>query len=418
MRIGIVGAGISGLTAAWYLSRRHEVVVFEAGTRAGGHTDTHALTDSDGHTVHVDSGFIVFNRPNYPGFCALLDELGIGSRASDMGFSVSNQRSGIEYGTSTLRELLADPRNLARPRFLAMLRDLRRFYREAHELLDADPGLAIGDWLSSRNYSQAFAEEHLLPMVSALWSSGEDAARRFPARFLAEFMANHRMLQVNGRHGWRTVPGGSQRYVEALTSRWNATLRLQCPVRSVRREAGGVRVIHPWAEERFDAVVMACHSDQALSALDDADERERSVLGAIAYQANHMQLHTDISVLPKRRRAWSSWNARVPRDAGNHCSVAYWMNRLQGLDSADDWIVSLNQQHLVDPSRVHAERHYAHPVFRAETLAAQRDWDQVSGRRRVHFCGAYWGWGFHEDGVQSALRVVEAINEERCRVAA
>ncbi|MDX1381744.1 MAG: FAD-dependent oxidoreductase, partial [Xanthomonadales bacterium] len=246
MRIGIVGAGISGLAAGWYLSRDHEVVVFEAGPRAGGHTDTHELTDSAGLPVRVDSGFIVFNAHNYPGFCALLDELGVGSRASDMGFSVSNHRSGIEYGTSTLRELLADPRNLARPRFLAMLRDLRRFYRQAPSLLDADPGLAIGDWLAANDYSEAFAEEHLLPMVSALWSAGEDAAHRFPARFLAEFMANHRMLQVNGRPQWRTVLGGSQRYVEALTARWQAQLRVECPVRRVRREGAGVRVSHPW----------------------------------------------------------------------------------------------------------------------------------------------------------------------------
>lgn len=418
MRIAVIGGGIAGMTAALRLGHRHDVTLYEAGSRLGGHAHTEQVQDPDGGTLAVDMGFIVFNRPNYPGFCALLDELGVASRSSDMSFSVRNDQSHIEYGTGTLRELFSDPVSLVRPRFWRMLLGLRRFYREAGSLLDAPPELTVNDWLQARRYSEAFIEDHLLPMVGALWSADRATAGLFPARHLARFMRNHQMLQATGRPEWRTVTGGSQRYVEALQRAMRATVRTQTPVRGVRRPGGHVEIRLDGATERFDEVVLACHSDQALALLDEPTRTEREVLGAIRYCDNEVLLHDDPAVLPRHLGAWSSWNALVPPQAGGACTVSYWMNRLQGLPTRTPWIVSLNQRQHIDPSRVRVARQFAHPVFTGDALRAQQRWAEVSGARGTHYCGAYWGWGFHEDGVQSALRVVDRIAAEATRAAA
>ena len=418
MRIAVIGGGIAGLTAALRLGANHEVTLFEAGTRLGGHADTELVQDRDCGTLAVDMGFIVFNRPNYPGFCALLEELGVDSRPSDMSFSVRNDRSHIEYGTGNLRELFSDPVSLVRPRFWKMLLGLRRFYREADTLLDAEPGLTVHQWLQTRGYGQSFVEDHILPMVGALWSADRATAGRFPARHLARFMRNHQMLQVTGRPEWRTVTGGSQRYVEALQRALCATVRTQTAVRSVRRGVGQVELRLDGGSERFDEVVLACHSDQALAMLEDPTRAEREVLGAIGYRNNEVILHDDTAVMPRHLGAWSSWNALVPAQGDGLCTVSYWMNRLQALPTRTPWIVSLNQRDQIDPARVRAVRQHMHPVFTGDALRAQQRWQEISGVRRTHFCGAYWGWGFHEDGVQSALRVVDSVATEATRAAA
>lgn len=417
-RIAIIGSGISGLTSAWYLQRSAQVTLFESESRLGGHTDTHMLTDETGETCAVDSGFIVFNPANYPGFCALLKEWGVASQPSDMSFSVHNEKTGIEYGTSTLSAVFADPRTCRRARFYRMLFDLLRFFREAEALLQAPDTLTLGDWMARRRYSAAFIEDHLVPMVGAVWSADPGVVTQFPVRYLLTFMANHHLLQVRGRPPWRTVTGGSVRYIEAMRPRLDAEVRLASPVRAVTRIDDGVRIRCDATDETFDEVVIACHSDQALALLTDPSPQEEAVLGAIRYQENLATVHSDISVMPARKAAWSSWNARVTGHGVAASQVTYWMNRLQSLESRTPWLVSLNLDDRIDPARVHARRRYAHPVYTPDTLRAQSRWAAISGQRQTHYCGAYWGWGFHEDGVQSALRVVGASQPEHRRVAA
>ncbi|WP_369600149.1 FAD-dependent oxidoreductase [Hahella sp. SMD15-11] len=412
MKLAIIGSGISGLTAAWHLQHDHEVTVFEAGDKPGGHTDTHTL-DIEGQQVRVDSGFIVFNRHNYPNFCKMLDALGVEAQASDMSFSVVHEGLDLVYGAAGLGRLLARKRNLLRPDFYRMLWDLRRFYREAPALLDSDDDtLTLGEYLDQNGYSPAFSEGHILPMAAALWSSSMDFARHFPARYFVAFMANHRMLQVNERPQWLTVRGGSDTYVQALIRQFRGTLLTRQPVHAVRRHAGGVTLLTEAGPAEFDGVVMACHSDQALALLDHPSAAEQAVLGNIGYASNHVTVHHDVRQLPPARAAWASWNARVTRDARSHCQVSYWMNLLQNLPVKTPVIVSLNAEHQIDPDTIWLTRTYAHPQYTTETLRAQRRHADISGQQRTWYCGAYWGWGFHEDGVRSALTVVDQIQRE------
>ena len=409
MRIAIVGSGIAGLASAWWLSQRHEVVLFERESRLGGHTHTHSVVQA-GRRYSVDSGFIVFNADNYPLFSRMLDELGVPSQPTTMSFSVQDARSGLEYNATDFDSLFCQRRNLVSPRFWGMLRDLARFYREAPALLEGDDtGPTLGDYLQQGGYGAAFRDEHLVPMASALWSSPPQGILAFPARYLVQFMANHHMLQFAGRAPWRVVSGGSARYVEALRARWQVQERPATPVLSVRREAWGASIRTAAGEERFDAVVMACHSDQALALLADADTREREILGAIRYQSNEVVLHTDASLLPASRKAWAAWNAHVPETPGERCTVSYCMNLLQGLDCPRPLVVTLNRSEAIAPEHVLRRLHYAHPVYDHAMVRAQRRRHEIQGRRHTWFAGAYWGWGFHEDGIRSARELVDAF---------
>ncbi|WP_314105009.1 FAD-dependent oxidoreductase [uncultured Stenotrophomonas sp.] len=409
MRIAVIGSGIAGLASAWWLSQRHEVTLFEANDYLGGHTHTHQV-EVDGQVHAVDTGFIVFNPTHYPLLTALFDDLDVASQPTTMSFSVHSERSGVEYNATSLDTLFCQRRNLVSPRFWGMLRDLRRFYREAPALLHStDEGPSLGEFLDAGRYGGAFIQEHLLPMASALWSAPIASLAHFPARYLVQFMANHQMLQISGRPEWRVVSGGSARYVDALRRRWRVRERLESRVLGVERHEHGVRVLTAEGLEGFDQLVLACHSDQALALLSDADACERSVLGAIGYQPNEVVLHTDARLLPRNRKAWAAWNAHVPRDPMAPCSVSYCMNLLQGIDTPTPLVVTLNRTEAIDPAKVLRTLHYAHPVHDHDMVRAQARWTEVQGRRRTWFAGAYWGWGFHEDGIRSARRVVDAL---------
>jgi uncharacterized protein len=409
MRIAVVGSGIAGLGAAWLLSRAHEVVVFEAGGRLGGHTHTHRCRQDD-RDYAVDSGFIVFNRHNYPLLDRLFDELGVASQPTTMSFAVHDARCGLEYNATRLETMFCQRRNLVSPRFWGMVRDIMRFYREAPALLDGDgPGPTLGEYLDQGRYTRMFIDDHLVPMASALWSSPSAQVMAFPARHLARFMDNHRMLQVDGRPEWRVVSGGSSSYIDRITATWSAQVRLDTPVQRLRRDAGHVAIETRNGVEHFDQVLLACHADQALALLDDPSDAEREVLGAITYQPNETVLHTDARLLPRNRKAWAAWNAHVPATPGDECTVSYCMNILQSLESREPFVVSLNRTADVDPSRIIARMRYDHPVYSHASVAAQGRRDEINGQRRTWYAGAYWGFGFHEDGLRSGVDVARAL---------
>ncbi|MCK7593853.1 NAD(P)/FAD-dependent oxidoreductase [Pseudomarimonas salicorniae] len=409
MRIAVVGSGISGLASAWLLSKQHQVTLFEADSRLGGHTHTHDISLPSGN-YRVDTGFIVCNPQNYPLLFALFEELGVATRPTTMSFSLRSDRSGLEYIASDLRGMFLQRRRLLSPRHWRLLRDILRFYRQAPALLDlSGDGPDLGDWLQANGYSEGFRDEHLVPMASALWSSPSDQVMKFPAKYLVAFMANHHMLQVDDRPQWRVVSGGSSSYVAAMQARWQVDVRCATPVRGVHRDERGVTLRTDQGSEDFDALVLACHSDQALALLEDPSEAERSVLGAIGYQPNETVLHTDPSQLPRDARAWAAWNALIPASHEDACTVSYCMNHLQSIDAPEPLVVTLNRSHAIDPDKVLARMQYAHPVYTRESVAAQRRRDEISGQRNTWYAGAYWGWGFHEDGMRSAVEVARAL---------
>ncbi len=412
MRIAIVGSGIAGLASAWYLSRQHQVTLFEANDYLGGHTHTHHLA-VEGRDLAVDSGFIVYNETHYPLLTQLFAELGVKSQPTTMSFSVRNASTGMEYSATTLDTLFCQRRNLWSPRFWGMLRDLLRFYREAPALLTLEgPGPSLGDYLAALGYGAAFRDEHLVPMAAALWSAPASRILEFPAQYLVRFMANHQMLQIRGRAPWRVVAGGSSSYVRAMRARWRVDERLNSPALSVRREAGRAKVVSRAGTENFDHVVLACHSDECLSILDDASERERQILGAMTYQDNDVALHTDASLLPRDPKAWAAWNALVPAVPEEVCTVSYCMNVLQGLTTREPLIVTLNRTAAIDPKKILRRMHYRHPVYTRQSVTAQSRRAEIQGVRATWFAGAYWGWGFHEDGLRSAVEVCSALKSE------
>lgn len=413
MRIAIVGGGISGLVCARLLSREHEVTVLEAGDSLGGHTRT-IRVEHESRPWWVDTGFIVFNERNYPNFSALLGKLGVASIPTSMSFGVRCERTGLEYGGGSLGSLFAQRRNVLRPSFHRMVRDILRFGREAPGDVARYGDTKLGDYLEARGFSRAFVEQYLVPMGAAIWSSASRTVRDFPMRFFVEFFRNHGMLLPKDRPQWRVIEGGSHRYVEKLADPLWPRVRLGAPVARVTRDVAGVGVkVRGQAEERFDHVVFASHSDQALRALGDATVLEREVLGSMAYAPNRTVTHTDERVLPRRRRAWSSWNYALRADDPGHAVVTYNMAMLQRLAMKRPVCVTLNDEQGIDDARV-VDRHvFEHPVYTSRALAAQSRHGEISGASsrahggggRTHFCGAYWGNGFHEDGVKSALRV-------------
>jgi predicted NAD/FAD-binding protein len=408
MRIAILGTGISGLVAAHRLHREHEIVVYEAVERLGGHSNTVTVEDDYG-SQEIDTGFIVFNDRNYPHFEALLDELGVASQRSHMGFSVSDGQGHFEYA-GTPWGLFARPAHLVSPTFLGMLRDWRRFNREAKALIGMNgTAPSLGHWLEQKGFSQHFVDRLIVPQASAVWSADPEQMWSFPASFMAEFFDNHGMYSLRDRPKWRTVTGGSRSYVEAISAPWRDRVRLAAPVRRVERLADRVRIeADGWESEEFDQVVLAVHSDHALALLADPSEPEQEILGAIPYQRNEAVLHTDTSLLPRRRTVWSSWNFHLS-DSSAGSTVTYWMNNLQRLRARRQYLVTLNRGGEIDPGKIIERFEYDHPVYSADGVAAQARHAEISGVRRTHYCGAYWGWGFHEDGVLSALRACEGI---------
>jgi predicted NAD/FAD-binding protein len=406
-RIAVVGAGIAGMAAAHLLDRRHRVTLIEAEPRLGGHTDTHDVV-LDGRVHRVDSGFIVFNEVNYPGFSAWLRELGVASQPSDMSFGVSLHELALEYGTRNFRALFADRANLRRVRFFRMLLDVVRFYREAHRLDRYDATLSLGDYLARHGYDDAFVHGHLVPMCAALWSAPEVAAREISIDHVVRFMERHRMLELTGRPSWRVVQGGSATYVDAFRGRFGGEVLLDARVYAIERSTGSVRVVLADGARTFDAVFLACHSDQALALLAAPTAIERGVLGAMRYRRNRVVVHSDERAMPRRKAAWSSWN--VVQVAGTQrAMVTYWMNRLQSLSSTRPLLVTVEPTLELEPSLVHRERTYLHPVFTSAAVSAQRDKALIDGTLRTYYCGAYWGAGFHEDGFQSAVDAVAAF---------
>jgi predicted NAD/FAD-binding protein len=407
MRIAIIGSGISGMLSAWLLHRGgHAVTVFESGRHIGGHTNTLPI-EHEGRCHPIDTGFIVFNDRTYPNFIRLLAALGVASRPTPMSFSMRCEVSGVEWNGASLDTLFAQRRNLVRPGFLRMVRDILRFNREALALLGGGGGdeLTLGALLERGGYSREFADWYLLPMGGAIWSTPERGMRAMPARFFARFFHHHGMLNVNDRPQWRTVANGSWSYVGPLVAPFRDQVRLMSAVTALTRNEDGVRVRSSAGEERFDAAVVAAHADDALRLLGDASEDERAVLGAFGYQDNLAILHTDTALMPRRRKVWAAWNYHRLADPGAAVPVTYNMNILQGLDATAQFLVTLNREQGIDPGRILARIPYRHPVFSGAAVRAQGRRAAINGVRRTWFCGAYWGNGFHEDGVVSALAV-------------
>ena len=414
-RIAVIGAGVSGLTAAWQLAEHHDVQLFEAGDYAGGHTNTEQV-ELGGRTWPVNTGFIVFNDWTYPNFIRLMDRLGVASEISDMSFSVDCNATGLQYNGTSLNTLFAQRRNLLNPRFLKMIREILRFNKETRADLAADAigdEETLGEYLNRNGYSRYFRNFYIVPMGAAIWSAPEVVLEQFPIRFFLQFFNNHGMLSVDDRPTWRVISGGSATYVEKMMHRLGSRTHLNSPVQSVRRDDDGVTVAVNGEEQRFDQVILACHSDQALAMLANPTDAEREILGAIGYQDNDVVLHTDSSVLPDTRRAWAAWNYYIPTHSTEPVSVTYNMNILQNFhDAPETFCVTLNRNHDIARDKVIKEFRYAHPVFTLDAVAAQARYHEIGNRNRTHFCGAYWFNGFHEDGVRSALRVTEAFGLE------
>jgi hypothetical protein len=412
----VIGTGIAGMACAWLLSERHRVTVYESAERVGGHCNTVEIATPDGG-VPVDTGFIVYNAATYPNLTALFAHLGVPTQASDMSFAVSLDAGRLEYAGTNLAGLFAQPGNLLRPRFWDMLRDLLRFYRAAPRdlpRLEHDLG-SLDDYLRAGGYGAAVRDDHLLPMAAAVWSCPEADAGLQPAASFIRFCANHGLLRVTGRPVWRTVRGGSREYVTRLTERFADRIQTGHPALAVERLGDGVRVHGTEGAHRHDHAVLACHADQALALLGDRASRlERAVLGAFRYTRNHAVLHTDASLMPSRRGVWASWNylGRSGQPDARPC-VTYWMNRLQRLDCAMDVFVTLNPPRPPRPGTLWRTESYEHPVFDAAAIRAQRRLWSLQGDGGVWFCGAHFGAGFHEDGLQAGLAVAEQLGGVR-----
>jgi predicted NAD/FAD-binding protein len=406
-RIAVIGSGISGLSAAYYLSRRHDVHVFESDSRLGGHTNT-VTVESERGPIPVDTGFIVHNVRTYPNFCRLMRELGVATQPSDMSFAVT--APDFEYSSNGLAGFFAQGRNRVSPKHYLLLSEILRFNREAPRLLRSPEAasMTLGEFLAAGRYSQVFIDRYLIPMGGAVWSMAPDAMPGFPALTLIRFMQNHGMLGIKTHPQWLAIRGGSNSYLQPLTASFRKNIATGTTIRSVQRSEAGVTLTFDGRpQEAFDEVVFACHGDQILPLLAAPTDAERDVLGAFTTTRNDTCLHTDDAVLPKRPAARASWNYLLG-DSGK-VTVTYHMNRLQALDTAEDYCVTLNANGAVRPGTVLQRMVYEHPLYTRAAIRAQDRWAEISGKNRTHFCGAYWFYGFHEDGVRSGMRVAEAL---------
>lgn len=411
MKVAIVGTGIAGNVAAYKLRQQHDITVFEAASYIGGHSNTVDVYEQ-GRRLAIDTGFIVFNDRTYPQFTALLADIGQVSQRSEMSFSVRSEDGALEYNGRSLDALFAQRRNLVRPSFYRMVADILRFNRHAGRQIDAmAPDASLGEYLAASRYSREFVDHYLVPMAAAIWSAAPERVLDMPAGFLLRFFGNHGLMQLRDRPTWRVVPGGSRAYVEKLVAAHRDRIRLNSPVRELRRTPSGIELrAGSAAPQTFDAVFVACHSDQALRMLAVPTAVERDVLGAIRYQRNEVILHSDVRMMPTRRKAWAAWNYHLPRDPARQVAVTYNMNILQGLEAAQQYCVTLNDDRGIDPGRIIRRTHYEHPVFSQRAVRAQQRQQELN-QDRLFFCGAYWRNGFHEDGVVSALAAVRHFEE-------
>lgn len=411
MRIAIIGTGIAGNVAAYHLNKQHDISVFEAADHIGGHTHTHDISWL-GKSYAVDTGFIVFNYKTYPNFVALLEELDVDVQKSKMSFSARCENSDFEYSGTSLNTLFAQRRNLIRPMFYRMLQDIVRFNTESLQLLDSDNNdLTLGEFLRRGNYRDEFIRFYIIPMGSAIWSTDPRLMYSFPARYFIRFFFNHGLLNVRDRPDWYVIKGGSREYVKKLTAGFADRIRLKTAIEWIRRTPAGVLVKAKNADvELFDTIFLACHSDQALNLLADASDLEKRILGAIPYQDNDVVLHTDETLLPKRKLAWSSWNAHISDSGTQRASLTYNMNILQSIEAPIQFCVTLNNSQHIDPERIIKKFNYQHPVYTPDGVKQQSRQHEINGVNRTYFCGAYWRHGFHEDGVVSALNALQHFN--------
>jgi len=406
MKIAIVGSGISGLVTAYLLAQDHDITVYEAADYIGGHTNTVSV-ELKGKEYEVDTGFIVYNEKNYPNFVKLLDQLEIPSQPTNMSFSVRCKITGLEYNGTSINKLFAQRSNLLRPSFYRMIKDILRFNRDAKQFLKSENlKLTFEEFLEKGNYSPQLREDYAIPMTSAVWSGSPSQVLNTPFYFIARFYENHGMLNIDDRPQWRVIKNGSRQYVVRLVERFQDQIRLQCPVKRIVRSKDGVEISSSDGKaSQFDTVILATHSDQALEILEKPSPAEIEILGAIRYQKNEAVLHWDDSLLPKKKLAWAGWNYHKMPDSPNGTSVTYNMNILQGIESESTFCVSLNMTDKIDPTKLIKTFIYSHPVFSGNAIEAQKRLGEINGANRTYFCGAYWGSGFHEDGVNSALNV-------------
>lgn len=414
MKIAIIGSGIAGNTLAYYLNKTQDITVYEANSYIGGHTHTHKV-NLKGRTHEVDTGFIVFNDRTYPNFIELLDEVGVAWQPSNMSFSVRDEVSGLEYNGTTMNSLFVQRRNLFNIHFYRMIRDILKFNKESLALLTTGDEIKLGDYLKQGGYSQRFIDHYIIPMGAAIWSTDAKQMLAFPARFFIRFFHHHGMLSVNDRPQWRTIGNGSARYVERLTASYKEKIQINTPIEKVIRSKNHV-IVKPvnGVEVVFDYVFFACHSDEALRILgDSATDDEHSILGAIPYQENTVFLHHDANLMPKRKLAWAAWNYHVTAQPADKVQVTYNMNILQNIESAEPLLVTLNHTAGIDPAKVIKRLTYTHPLYTIAGAKAQARHAEISGHHRTAYSGAYWGNGFHEDGVVSALNAIKHFSADQ-----
>ena len=413
MEIAIIGSGISGLTASYLLNKKHNITLFEKNDYLGGHTHTHDINIGE-KNFSVDSGFIVYNEKTYPNFIKLLDILNVERQKTTMGFSIKSEVKNLEYAGNSIKSVFAQKRNYFRPSFLRMLIDIIRFNKKAKADLFMSSQVTLGQYLDQNSYSKSFINHYIIPMGAAIWSTTAKLMMDMPALFFIRFFSNHGLLQIKDRPGWWVIKNGSKEYVEKLIETFQERIRMKSEIKTIKRLAGKIIITHAGSheEETFDAVVIATHSNQALELLADATEKEQTILGAIPYQTNSALLHTDTSILPKRKLAWSSWNYYLDQDEHKPVMLTYNMNILQRLDSDETFCVTLNSNDLIDQNKIIKELNYEHPLFTSESIKAQARKNEISGVNNTYYCGAYWRNGFHEDGVVSALDVCKNFGIE------
>lgn len=407
MKVAIIGSGIAGNTLAYHLYKNHDITVFEAANHVGGHTHTHTI-DLFGNNYKVDTGFIVFNDRTYPNFIKMLEDVKVPWQPTNMSFSVRDEQTGLEYNGTSLNSLFAQRRNLFSLRFHGMIRDIMRFNKISLALLNAENEISLGDYLAKNNFGEAFIHQYIVPMGAAIWSTDAEHMMQFPARFFVRFFHHHGFLTVNNRPQWLTIAGGSEKYVEILTEPFKHQFILNTTIVSVRRTDNGVKIKPQYgAEQSFDYVFFACHSDEALAMLSDASKVEKEILSAIPYQENSVYLHHDASLMPKNKLAWAAWNYHIAATPTSKVAVTYNMNILQNIKSPEPILVTLNHTNLINPEKVIKRLKYTHPLYTLAGASAQARHAEISGKNHTGFAGAYWRNGFHEDGVVSALEALK-----------